>query len=105
MIEKEAIRKEMMKKRNSLSKKEKKIKDQSIYNQVINDKDYMAADSVFVFLSFGSEINTKPIVEHALDQNKRVFLPKVVGKYLELFEIENFENLERSKFGILEPNT
>lgn len=104
MLKKEALRKQMIKKRSSLSKKEKKIKDQSIYNQVINDKDYMTANSVFLFLSFGSEINTKPIVEHALDHNKRVFLPKVVGNHLELFEIENFENLDRSKYGILEPN-
>jgi 5-formyltetrahydrofolate cyclo-ligase len=104
MVDKESLRKEMMKKRNSLSKSEKKMKDGSIYNQVINDPDYKSADSVFLFMSFGSEINTKPIIQHALDHNKRVFLPKVVGKNLELFEIKNFENLERSKYGILEPN-
>lgn len=104
MVKKEVLRKQMMKKRSNLSKAEKRIKDQSIYKQVISDKDYREADSVFVFLSFGSEINTKPILQHALDHNKRVFLPKVVGNHLELFEIENFENLERSKYGILEPN-
>ena len=103
-MDKETLRKKMMKKRNSLSKRKKKIKDESIYNQVINDPDYIKADSVFLFMSFGSEINTKTIIQHALDQNKRVFLPKVVGKNLELFEIEDFENLERSKYGILEPN-
>lgn len=104
MLEKEALRKKMIKERNGLSKKEKKIKDESIYNQVIKDKDYIAANTVFLFMSFGSEINTKKIILDALDHNKKVFLPKVVGKKLELFEIEDFENLERSKYGILEPN-
>ena len=103
MIEKKVLRKKMMKKRSNLSISKKKLKDKSIYNQVINDQDYIAAASVFLFLSFGSEINTKPIVKHALDHGKQVFLPKVVGKNLELFEIEDFENLEKSKYGILEP--
>jgi len=93
MIEKKVLRKKMMKKRSNLSISKKKLKDKSIYNQVINDQDYISADSVFLFLSFGSEINTKPIVKHALDHGKQVFLPKVVGKNLELFEIEDFENL------------
>jgi len=103
-LEKDQLRKQMMKKRSSLSKKEKKIKDQSIYNQVVNDEDYNTADSVFLFLSFGSEIDTKKIIQDALDHSKKVFLPKVVGENLELFEVEDFENLERSKYGILEPN-
>ena len=92
------------KKRSDLSKKEKKLKDESIYNQVVNDAAFIAADSVFLFLSFGSEIDTKKIIQHALDHNKKVFLPKVIGKKLELFKMKDFENLEKSKFGILEPN-
>jgi 5-formyltetrahydrofolate cyclo-ligase len=104
MLDKEQLRKQMKRKRKSLSSEEKKLKDQSIYKQVISDKDYIAADSVFLFLSFGSEINTNIIIQNALDHNKRVFLPKVVGENIELFEVENFENLKRSKYGILEPN-
>jgi len=104
MLNKDQLRKKMTKERSNQSKKEKKRKDQSIYAQVIKDEDYINADSVFLFLSFGSEIETKTIVQDALQQKKKVFLPKVVGKKLELFEVKDLENLERSKYGILEPN-
>lgn len=104
MIKKEVLRKEMKKKRDNLTKDEKIKKDLSIYNQVINDKEFNDAASVFLFLSFGSEIDTKKIIQYALDQGKVVYLPKVVENHLELYEIENFNNLERSNYGILEPN-
>jgi len=104
MIRKENLRKKMKKKRNELSKEEKTKKDQSIYEQVIQDEGFINAESVFLFLSFGSEIDTKRIIQYALDERKTVYLPKVVSNHLEIFEIEDFDNLERSSYGIFEPN-
>jgi 5-formyltetrahydrofolate cyclo-ligase len=56
-----------------------------------------------------NEINTLPIVKNAFDNNKRVFIPKVLGSQsdeLVLYELSNYNEIDtfpKSKWGIPEP--
>ncbi len=43
------------------------------------------------FASFRSEVETGPMIRHALASGKRVILPKVSGKELALFEIRDLD--------------
>ena len=53
--------------------------------------EFREASLVMFFASFRSEINTLPMIRHALEAGKRVILPKVKGGDLALFEIRDFD--------------
>ncbi len=56
------------------------------------------------FASFRSEVETAPMIRRALAAGKRVVLPKVKGKELELFEIKIFDSdVSPGAWGIPEP--
>ena len=57
------------------------------------------------FASFGSEVDTAPLVRWCLDQGKRVALPRIVGKrHMEAFWVTDpAADLESGSYGIREP--
>ena len=101
--EKKELRNKMKKIRNLISKENKQIYDEIIFNKLIIDSDFKNANNYFIFVNFGSEIDTKKIINYLLERNKNVFVPKVVGKDMKLFKINGFNDLEEGCMGILEP--
>jgi len=60
---------------------------------------------VMFYSSFQSEVETHHMIRRALAEGKRVVLPRVKGKELELLEIENFDReVAPGAWGILEPD-
>jgi 5-formyltetrahydrofolate cyclo-ligase len=58
-----------------------------------------------LFASFQSEVETHHMIRRALAEGKRVILPKVRGRDLELIEIENFDrDVSPGSWGIPEPD-
>ncbi|MDO4773440.1 MAG: 5-formyltetrahydrofolate cyclo-ligase [Bacillota bacterium] len=58
------------------------------------------------FLSFGSEIDTAPIIQRLWREGARVFLPRVrsvAERRMDIVLYKETTKMERSKFGILEP--
>src|SRR5512135_1697254 len=66
--------------------------------------EFQAARVIMFFASFQSEVDTHHMIRRALAEGKRVVLPKVKGKELELFEIGNFDrDVRPGAWGIPEP--
>ncbi|AAK79064.1 5-formyltetrahydrofolate cyclo-ligase [Clostridium acetobutylicum] len=104
---KKELRKNMVLKRDSLEPDLKSIKDNMIYNKVINSIQYKSANNIFVFVSYKSEVDTHNIIRTAIADGKKVFVPKVISKEkgMEAAEIRGFFDLEKSAYGILEPKS
>lgn len=102
IIKKEA-RKNIIKKRDELGKEAKKIMDDKIIKKLINSEEYNKARGIFTYIGFGSEIDTKIIIEDALKLGKEVYVPKIFNKEMILIRIDSLENLVKSSYGILEP--
>jgi 5-formyltetrahydrofolate cyclo-ligase len=104
-MDKKQLREYAKKMRDDLSYEDKSIRDEAIYLKVISDPVYIAAKVVFIFVSFGSEVNTHCIIKHALKNNKVVCVPKVINKSegMKAIRILNFEDLKQGVFGVLEP--
>ena len=72
---------------------------------------------LFTYISFGKEVGTHEIINKALQMNKRVYVPRVENKEcqasqdtlmlneMNFYEIQGFDNLIRSNYGILEPDS
>ncbi len=80
------------------------------YSHIISERlyelrEFKECNKLFTYISFGSEVNTKEIIDMALQMNKKVYVPKVEDNDLNFYEIDGLKDLIRSKFGILEPDS
>lgn len=103
---KKEIRKKILQLKESLSEQEIQKKSSDIFNTLSNMEFYNNANNVMLYVSFGSEVLTKPIIDDLLQQGKRVFVPVTAPKTKELIvsELKSFEDdLKVGHFGVMEP--
>lgn len=97
-------RMEMRRKRDVLPAEYCRRADAQIIRRICSLTEYKEADMVFCFVSTEKEVCTSPLIEHALNNGKRVAAPRCAGHgIMEAFEVRSFEDLEPGRFGILEP--
>ena len=101
--EKAALRQMLLEKRDSTSFDLIQIHSEKIHSRLKKIKSFSTAESIGCYYSIGSEVQTKPIIQDLLNQNKKVSLPKIMNDILVFRSIKNFNKLEKGNFGILEP--
>jgi 5-formyltetrahydrofolate cyclo-ligase len=104
MLNKSALRKEILSKRDSIPPAVKKNKDRSIEARLFNLPEFSAAKTIFFFASFRSEVDTIGMIRMSLEAGKRVVLPRVEGQNLGLYEIKSLGELGPGYMKIPEPS-
>lgn len=89
--------------RDSLSRDEIKRFSGEIHNRLLQTKAYRECGFLLVYLSFRSEVDTRDMIAKALSDGKKVYLPRIVGKDMEFYEIHDLKGLQVSPYGIEEP--
>jgi 5-formyltetrahydrofolate cyclo-ligase len=105
-VEKENLRRYMLRLRDRQSIGEIEQKSQEIIDQVVHLHEYVRARGIACYVNKDSEVNTRILIRTALDQEKRVLIPVVKRGDIELFfsEIKDLgSELAPGTFGILEP--
>ncbi len=104
--DKKTLRKEIITKRNNIDVTEKENKDKKILDRFYDSKYYKESKHIFVYISYGSEINTKEIINKAFKDNKKVYVPRTEFKtrLMDAVEIKSLDNLIKSSYGALEPS-
>jgi len=100
MKTKDQIRKEMKMKREGMNPLEKEIFDAAIYQHIEQNSDFQNANIVLAYMPIKNEVN---IVKHI--QGKTLALPRVNDDELEIYIVDELDDLEEGSFGILEPKT
>jgi len=103
MSNKASLRKEILAKRDSIPPVVKKVKDKSIEARLFLLPEFTTAKTIFFFASFRSEVDTVGMIRRALDEGKRVLLPRVEGHNLGLYEIKSLDELVPGYMNIPEP--
>lgn len=101
-MDKSFFRKEVKLKRKAQIEIKKEL-DASIYNKVISLEQYKTSDSIFIYLDYNYEVDTRNIIENAIKHNKKVYLPRIENKEMITVPIYDLNNLVKSNFNILEP--
>lgn len=103
--EKKILRKEILAKRKNIDVVEKQKMDRKILDKFYESKYYREAINIFIYISYDSEINTKEIINKALRDNKKIYVPRTEFKtrLMDAVEIASLDNLIENKYGILEP--
>lgn len=71
-----------------------------IYKNLIELDLYKNAKSIFVYLSMDKEIDTSKIINHALEDGKKVFVPYLENKNMSLRRLRSLDDLTEGTFGI-----
>lgn len=101
---KNELRKKALVARDSLLPGQRSSKSRQIEERLFSLPEFKSAHVIMFFASFRSEVETAPMIRRALAAGKRVVLPKVKGKELELFEIKIFDSdVSPGAWGIPEP--
>ena len=103
METKKDLRKEAAAVRDGISPLTRKTKSDRIAAILRGSDLYQKADVLITYVSFRSEVDTVPIIEHALVDQKTVFCPKVNGDRITFFKLEDLSDLKTGAYGILEP--
>lgn len=101
---KQAIRKELLKKRNTLTVEDLKNYSKLIEKQLLSLEQYKNAEIILIYVSYLSEVSTYEIIEQGLKTGKKIFCPKVLRpEIMEFYEITSFEDVVLGYKNIPEP--
>ena len=110
-MDKAGLRKYLLEKRNSLSRDEVLSASESIIKEIDALIKRNKSMLILGFMPLGNEIDLRPLYEKILagyykdefDIDIILGLPRVCGKEMRFFKVSSIKNLEKSKFGIMEP--
>ena len=107
-IEKERIRRLMLKMRNSVSQSEVLEKSNLIQLNVLRSNHFAISESLGVYLPIDNEVRTQEIIQRGLDSAKKVALPSIESNRMRFYQLDDSLLRESSlvigKFGIREPH-
>ena len=100
---KSELRKKAKEKLNSLA--EDKVVDWSaeIAEKLFLTPEFIYAERVFVYKSFGKEVKTNLIVDECLRRGKKVCVPKIDGEKMYSIALETISGYYVDEYGISEP--
>ena len=98
---KTAIRKQAHENRRSQTEKDSLSK--KIANRFIELPEYQAAHTIMFYVDVRDEVRTRQALPAAVASGKRIIVPYCLNGELELFWLENMEELELGMYRILEP--
>ena len=93
--------------RKNMSPTVKARADNLIYEKLIRTWQYRKHDILFTYVSTPIEVDTRKIIETALNDGKRVAVPRCIGgtHEMDFYFINSLDDLEPGTFGVLEPIT
>ena len=102
-IEKAALRKHLLEKRDATSAELRNIISKQIHENLKKNSSFTNAQNIACYFPIGSEINTHDIMLDILKQGKNLLLPRIIDDDIEFYIISNLEKLEKGNFEIMEP--
>jgi len=108
-MDKDTLRNYIKKQRDMMDTSERSALSETIMEKIINLKNYKNAETIMCFASFGSEVDTFPLLDCVLSSGKKLVLPRVEKcnneNALGLYKVLSIEDqLVKGVFGIMEPN-
>ena len=100
---KENLRRKMRLLRGRLSPEDKLPLDEQIAQRLWNWPEFQKAQVIYLYASLKQEVDTWGILEQLWIKKIPVALPRVEGKLLQFFFVDNRGALETGTYGILEP--
>lgn len=102
-MDKKALRRQIRAQKRAMSEEQIVAASKRLADKFFKTRQYAEAKTVYGYLPYNQEVRTVPILRRALDDGKRVAVPKVYGDEMRFIFITGFDELENSEMGIPEP--
>ena len=101
---KKALRRSMQVLRDKIEDDVLENKSQLICESVLRIPQIVAAEVIFIYVSFRSEVQTHALIDRLLTLDKRVCVPHIDrSDRMQAALLENWQAMKPSAFGFLEP--
>lgn len=105
MVRKKLIRREIFRRRNEAAPEDLARWSDCIQKRMYSSELYQNSESIYTYVAYKREVETKELITQAWKDGKRVAVPRVEGKEMNFYYITSMDQLEESEKGILEPTT
>ena len=105
-VEKKELRNKFLQIRNSIDDNARICMSEEVTERLLKTDAYTNASAVFAYVSVGSEVDTRFLLERILKDGKRLVVPKCNTKehVMELYEITSLNQLDIGTYNIPEPS-
>ncbi len=102
-MDKTALRRAIRAQKSALSAAQIEAASEQLARQLFAHPLYRAASCLYAYLSYNQEVRTEPIIRKALEDGKRVAVPKIYGEEMRFVYLQDDSPIEQGYKGIPEP--
>ncbi len=106
VMNKEEIRKNILKRRLALSSREIRDKSHKIFLNLVKTMEFLDSQNIMFYVATRSEVQTEEMIKASIKMGKQIFIPIILTDCIDLAPsrlIDFDRELEKGKKGILEP--
>lgn len=102
-MNKQELRRTIRERKRAMTEEEIVERSNALAEKFYNTPAYQAASTIYGYLPYNQEVRTVPMLQRALDDGKRVAVPKVYGDEMRFIYLEDLTQVSKGYAGIPEP--
>ena len=102
-MDKKELRKQIREKKRAMTPEEIQSFSQKLKELFLATEQYQKAKTIYGYLPYNQEVRTVPILQQALDDGKRIAVPKVYGDEMKFIYLTDLTQVAEGYSGIPEP--
>lgn len=102
-MDKKELRRAMAAQKRAMTAREIELCSADLCRQLFETDLWKNAESVYAYVSYNQEVRTQAILERALQEGKRLAVPKLYGPEMRFIRIGDLSQLAPGAFSIPEP--
>ena len=102
-MNKQELRRTIRERKRAMTEEEIVERSNALAEKFYHTPAYQAAATIYGYLPYNQEVRTVPMLQRALDDGKRVAVPKVYGEEMRFIYLEDLTQVSKGYAGIPEP--
>ena len=102
-MDKQALRKQIREQKRAMTVEEIERASVRLGELFAASELYRNAKTIYGYLPYNQEVRTVPMLQRALQEGKRIAVPKIFGDEMKFIYLEDFTRVEKGYAGIPEP--
>ena len=102
-MNKQELRRAIRERKRAMTEEEIVERSNALAEKFYHTPAYQAASTIYGYLPYNQEVRTVPMLQRALDDGKRVAVPKVYGDEMRFIYLEDLTQVSKGYAGIPEP--
>lgn len=102
-MNKQELRRTIRERKRAMTEEEIVERSNALAEKFYHTPTYQAASTIYGYLPYNQEVRTVPMLQRALDDGKRVAVPKVYGDEMRFIYLEDLTQVSKGYAGIPEP--